>query len=152
MGPQSSRIDQPIFCFKDPRNKGSSQGVKFDHSFHHNRSILKDARVCMWIKRRLESLIVWVLRRTVSLFWNRGWWDINYNVFSSRGTVRHLQKNSHTAENQVLKPQDTDINLIRSKLVNEISADWNIEREHTNVVNGKRMQHLSMRNIGVWGV
>ena len=28
------------------------------------------------------------------------------------------KKNSHTVENHMQKPQDTDINLIRSKLVN----------------------------------
>ena len=123
----------PIFCFKYPRNKCSSQGVKFDHSFHHSRSFLKNARVCLWIKRSPESFTVCVLRRMASSFWNKGWWNINYNVFSSRGTVRHLQKNRHTAENQVQKPQDTNINLIRFKLVNEISAHWNIERDSTQM-------------------
>ena len=91
----------PIFCFKYPRNKCSSQGVKFDYSFHHSRSFLKNARVCLWIKRSLESFTVWVLRWTASLFWNRRWWNINYNLFSSRGMARHLQKNRHTAKNQV---------------------------------------------------
>ena len=117
----------PIFCFKYPRNKYSSQGVKLDHSFHHSRSFQKNARVCLWIKRSPESFTVWVLRRTVSPFWNRGWWNINYNVFSSRGTARHLQKN------QEQNPQDTNINLIRFKLVNEISARWNIERDSTQM-------------------
>ena len=105
----------PVFCFKDPRNKGSSQGVKFDHSFHYSKSILKDARVCMWIKKSPESFTIWVLSWTASPFWNRGWWNINDNIFSLRGMARHLQKNSHTAENHVQKPQDTNINLIRSK-------------------------------------
>ena len=123
----------PIFCFKYPRNKCSYQGFKFDHSFHHSRSFLKNARVCLWIKRSPESFTIWLLRRIASPFWNRGWWNINYNVFSSRGTARHLQKNRHTTENQVQKPQDTNINLIRFKLVNEISAQWNIERDSTQM-------------------
>ena len=75
--------------------------VKFDYSIHHSRSFLKNARVCLWIKRSLESFTVWVLRWTVSPFWNRRWWNINYNLFSSRGMARHLQKNRQTAKNQV---------------------------------------------------
>ena len=86
-----------IFCFKYPRNKCSSHGIKFDHSFHHSRSFLKNAGMCLWIERSLESLTVWVLRWTASSFQNRGWWNISHRLFSSRGTSRHLQKNIHTA-------------------------------------------------------
>ena len=81
----------------------------------------------------LSSFTIWVLRWMASLFWNKGWWNINYNVFSLRGTTRHLQKNRHIAENQEKNPHDTNINLIRFKLVNEISAHWNIERDSTQM-------------------
>ena len=119
------------------------------------RSFQKNARVCLWIKRSLESFTVWVLRRTASLFWNRGWWNINYNVFSLRGTARHLQKNRHIAENQVQNPQDTNINLTRFKLVNEISAHWNIERDSTQMwemdqeSNIKHKKHRCVWCVGI---
>ena len=90
-----------IFSFKYPRNKCSSQGVKFDHSFHHSRSFLKNARVCLRIKRSPESFIVWVSRRTTSPFWNGRWWNINCNLFSSREMARHLPKNIHTTKNEM---------------------------------------------------
>ena len=90
----------PIFCFKNPRDKCCSQGIKFDHLLHNSRSIFKDAWIRLWIKRSSESLNVWSLRRTLSPFWNRGWWN-NYKLFSSRGTMRHLQNNIHTTKNQV---------------------------------------------------
>ena len=88
-----------IFCFKYPRDKCSSHGIKFDHSFHHNKSFLKNAGMCLWIKRSPESLTIWVLRWTASPFQNRGLWNINYRFFSLRGTMRHLQNNIHTTEN-----------------------------------------------------
>ena len=72
----------PIFCFKYPRDKCCSQGIKFDHSLYNSRSILKNAWVSLWIKRSSKSPTVWSLRRTLSLFWNRGWWIINYRLFS----------------------------------------------------------------------
>ena len=90
-----------IFCFKYPRDKCSSQGIKFNYSFHYSRSFHKNAGMCLWIKRSSKSLIVWVLRQTASLFWNRRWWNISHRLFSSRGTTRHLQRNIHTTENQV---------------------------------------------------
>ena len=90
----------PIFCFKNPRDKCCSQGIKFDHLLHNSRSIFKDAWIRLWIKRSSESLNVWSLRRTLSPFWNRGWWN-NYKLFSSRGTMRHLQNNIHITKNQV---------------------------------------------------
>ena len=62
----------PIFCFKYPRDKCYSQGIKFYHSFHHSRCIFKDAWVSLWTERSPESLTVWVLRQTSSPFWNRG--------------------------------------------------------------------------------
>ena len=88
-----------IFCFKDPRNKCCSQGIKFYNPFHHSRSIYKNAWESLWIEGSPESLTVWILRRTLSTFWNRGWWNINHKLFSLRGMARHLQKNIHTAEN-----------------------------------------------------
>ena len=90
----------PIFCFKYPRNKCCSQGIKFYNPFHHSRSIYKNAWEGLWIEKSLESLTVRSLRMS-SLLWNRGWWNISYRFFSSRGTTRHLQNSIHTAENQV---------------------------------------------------
>ena len=46
------------------------------------------------------------------------------------------------------KPQDTDINLIRSKLVNEISADWNIERDSTK----QKMIEQPINNTYAWHI
>ena len=89
----------PIFCFKNPRDKCCSQGIKFDHSLHNNRSIFIYAWIRLWIKRNSKSLTVWSLRRTSSPFWNWGLWNINYRLFSLRGTMRHLQNNIHTTEN-----------------------------------------------------
>ena len=90
-----------IFCFKDPWNKCCSQGIKFYNPFYHGRSLYKNAWECLWNEGSPESLTVWILRRTSSPYWNRGWWNINYRLFSSRGTTRHLQKNIHIVENQV---------------------------------------------------
>ena len=65
----------PIFCFKNPRDKCCSEGIKFDHSLYNSKSIFKDAWIRLWIKRSSESLTVWCLKRTLSPFWNRGWWN-----------------------------------------------------------------------------
>ena len=93
----------PIFCFKYPRDKCSSQGIKFNYSFHYSRSFHKNVGMCLWIERSYESFTSWVLRWMASPFQNRRWWNISHRLFSLRGTSRHLQKNIHTTKNQVQK-------------------------------------------------
>ena len=119
-----------IFCFKDPTDKCCSQGIKFYNPFYHSRSIFKNAWESLLIEGSPESPIVRSLRRTSSLFWNRGWWNISYRLFSSRGTMRHLQNNIHSRE-QSAKPQDTNLNLIRSKLIHENNTQCYLERHIT---------------------
>ena len=121
----------PIFCFKNPRNKCCCQGIKFYNPFHHSRSIFKNAWESLWIEGSPESFTIWILRQMPSLFWNRGWWNINHKFFSSRGTARHLQKKHTHSKEPSAKPQDTNINLIRSKLVHEISTHCYLERHIT---------------------
>ena len=93
----------PISWLKDPRDKSGPQGVKLNHTFHYRRCLVKDVWVDVWGKWGSKSLTIRVfgwLRWESSLFSNRGWWIISYNIFAFRGSTRHLQESRYTAKNQ----------------------------------------------------